>query len=286
MRRIVRPQWVFMTIVLLTGMVALSDSRVEDSEVKQSVEFTTEKRGNISSIFASNPFAFPVTVTIELTDDSKNVRMRPRSPATVVLRPVSRRRMVTIQPVRRSKRWSYRYQSSIKYGDSSAKHDPETIYRLPYAKGESYRVGQGPFGDFSHQDKVAYDFALPEGTQICAARGGRVVRVIEHFTEGGESKNLKDRANVIFVLHDDRSIAAYYHLMHEGSQVALGDQVEEGQAIGLSGNTGYSQGPHLHFELLRPIDGKTLGTKPIRFLTAEGPIDELVTDQSYVNPES
>jgi len=285
MKQTAAPRWVFMAILLLAGIVAPSDSRAEESETKQSIEFTTKKRGNISTIFASNPFAFPVTLTIELAESSENTSMRPRSPATVVLRPNSKRRVVTIKPTRRNKRWNYQTKTFTKYGDFSTKHDPETVYRLPYAKGESYRLSQGPFGDFSHQQKVAYDFGLPEGSQICAARAGRVVRVIEHFTEGGVKESFKDRANLIFILHEDGSIAVYYHLIFEGSQVELGDQVEEGQVIALSGNTGYSQGPHLHFELYRPLDGKTMGTEPIRFLTAEGPTDELVTDQSYVNPD-
>ena len=42
-------------------------------------------------------------------------------------------------------------------------------------------------------------------------------------------------------------MAVYAHLQPEGVQVRAGQRVRKGQRIGLSGNTGFTSGPHLHF---------------------------------------
>jgi murein DD-endopeptidase MepM/ murein hydrolase activator NlpD len=55
------------------------------------------------------------------------------------------------------------------------------------------------------------------------------------------------RANFIRILHADGSMAVYAHLAEHGALVRQGQPVETGQRIGLSGNTGYSTAPHLHF---------------------------------------
>ena len=53
------------------------------------------------------------------------------------------------------------------------------------------------------------------------------------------------------VLHDDGSMASYVHLDYEGVLVNLGDKVETGQAIGISGMTGFTTLPHLHLVIYK-----------------------------------
>ena len=48
--------------------------------------------------------------------------------------------------------------------------------------------------------------------------------------------------------HADGSMAVYAHLQLESVVVSVGQGVDTGQRIAASGNTGYSTGPHLHFE--------------------------------------
>jgi murein DD-endopeptidase MepM/ murein hydrolase activator NlpD len=55
--------------------------------------------------------------------------------------------------------------------------------------------------------------------------------------------------NWVMVRHDDGTVARYIHLTQNGALVELGDRVVRGQAIGLSGNSGASTGPHLHFDV-------------------------------------
>ena len=81
------------------------------------------------------------------------------------------------------------------------------------------------------------DIGLPVGTPIYAADGGRVVSV---GTNGGYGMLIKiDHGANIETLYGH--LSKYY--------VSVGDMVYKGEKIALSGNTGFSTGPHLHFEV-------------------------------------
>ncbi len=53
------------------------------------------------------------------------------------------------------------------------------------------------------------------------------------------------------VRHVDGTVARYIHLKKNGVLVRLGNKVRQGQKIALSGNTGQTGGPHLHFDVQR-----------------------------------
>lgn len=94
------------------------------------------------------------------------------------------------------------------------------------------------------------DIAIPEGTRICAAAAGRVVTA---GWEGGFGF-------LVVLEHEDGYSTYYGHLSQP--LVVVGQFVEMGQTIALSGNTGLSTGPHLHFETRH--DGVALD--PLLFL--------------------
>ena len=72
----------------------------------------------------------------------------------------------------------------------------------------------------------------------------------EHrYFEGRPDSALKSRANYVKIRHDDGTIGNYVHLQHDGVLVEVGDKVRTGDVIGMSGNTGFTTGPHLHFEV-------------------------------------
>ena len=147
-------------------------------------------------------------------------------------------------------------------------------YRLPFDYAR-VRVDQGPGGSFSHNDpqnRYAVDFALAEGTPIVAVREGVVMQVESDFDKAGLNREkYGGRANFIRLLHDDGSMAVYAHLQPEGVQVHTGQRVRQGQRIGLSGNTGFSTAPHLHF-VLQVNRGMRLESIPFRMF---GPLGEL-----------
>jgi hypothetical protein len=123
---------------------------------------------------------------------------------------------------------------------------------LPFEAGTSHAISQGMHGGFSHSGNAthALDFACPEGTTVVAARDGVVVGVKEDSNTGCDDPMCADQGNFVRVDHGDGTYASYYHLRRDGALVALGDRVCAGEPIARSGNTGFSSGPHLHFQVV------------------------------------
>jgi len=179
--------------------------------------------------------------------------------------------------------WSYRFDAQWIFGTLTPQHQASAVYSLPYDRGDSWMVGQGYDGDTTHRGKYALDFDLPEGTGIRASRTGIVIETEGRFEVGGPDQALKTRANFVKVQHADGTIANYVHLKYRGVRVRAGQQVRVGQLLGISGNTGFTTGPHLHFEVygIGPdLDRETL---PVRFQTENGP-RELEEGMRYTNP--
>jgi murein DD-endopeptidase MepM/ murein hydrolase activator NlpD len=133
----------------------------------------------------------------------------------------------------------------------------DSPYVLPWEIGKTFSVGQSNCTDGSHslgQIQFAYDINMPIGTNIVAMRSGIVVKVIESYEdlESG-TVGLLDEANLINVKHDDGTEAQYVHLTLNGALKNEGDSVIQGEIIALSGNTGYTTGPHLHFQVMQAL---------------------------------
>lgn len=84
------------------------------------------------------------------------------------------------------------------------------------------------------------DIAAPIGTPVMAVANGVVVE--SGWNDGGYGKLVKIR-------HNDGSVTFYAH--NSRLLVRRGQQVEQGSLIAEVGSTGYSTGPHLHFEVHR-----------------------------------
>jgi len=152
-------------------------------------------------------------------------------------------------------------------------------YVLPYPPGDTYFVSQGNCTQRTHvlgtRDQYAYDFALPIGATVVAARDGVVEELEERFLD---RNGVTEEANYVLVRHDDGTAAVYFHLTHQGVLVELGAAVERGRPIGRSGQTGRAGiGPHLHFGVLGG-DGRTI---PVTFRNTTAHPSGLQEGQSY-----
>lgn len=81
------------------------------------------------------------------------------------------------------------------------------------------------------------DFRAATGTRVYASKTGKVTYAAR---KGGYGKT-------VVMQHEDNFSTSYGHLSRV--YVSVGDIILQGQVIGLSGNTGRSTGPHLHFEI-------------------------------------
>lgn len=102
-----------------------------------------------------------------------------------------------------------------------------------------FGMRRDPFGGRHYDFHGGIDLSCPLKTAIRSSRRGRVVYT--GFSGG--------YGNLVIVEHE-RGYRTYYgHLSR--ILAATGDQVDTGQIIALSGNTGHTTGPHLHFEIRR-----------------------------------
>jgi murein DD-endopeptidase MepM/ murein hydrolase activator NlpD len=86
---------------------------------------------------------------------------------------------------------------------------------------------------------------MNEGSDVCAARGGIVSKVVvTHDGHGYRAPN-----NYVVIDHGDGSSGWYLHLQKGGSLVRVGERVVQGQKIAKSGHVGRSLAPHLHFHV-------------------------------------
>lgn len=150
------------------------------------------------------------------------------------------------------------------------KDDTSFVYQLPYETTRSHLLVQGYFGKFSHKERAALDFKMKRGTNILAARDGIVTRVKEDGDKGGWNPKYRQYGNNIIIQHSDNSRSGYWHLEKNGALVNVGDTVKQGQVIGLSGKTGYTAFPHLHFIVWRSDGRGQWQMIPTRFKTKKG----------------
>jgi murein DD-endopeptidase MepM/ murein hydrolase activator NlpD/putative intracellular protease/amidase len=156
-------------------------------------------------------------------------------------------------------------QAGLRIASFDLQEGPVGAYRYPWKGGDSYTVGQGnnnATGSHNGSQSFAYDFSLPSGTEIRAAREGTVEWLQENLTatydptEPTSATNmpfpngsLQNWGNTVRIRHSGGFSSWYFHIQANGVRVNVGDVVTQGQVIATSGNTGRTSGPHLHFQV-------------------------------------
>lgn len=125
-----------------------------------------------------------------------------------------------------------------------------SIWPVMGSLSSGYGVRNNPFGGYSREFHKGQDIAVPLGTPIMATADGVVVSACWHHGYG----------NAIYIDHGNGIMTRYGHLSR--IDVREGQTVKRGDLIALSGSTGRSTGPHLHYEVR--INGEA--TNPLPYL--------------------
>lgn len=87
------------------------------------------------------------------------------------------------------------------------------------------------------------DIGLVEGTEILSSYDGTV------YEKGYNEEGLGEYIKIKHIIETEQYLTVYGHLKRDGIIVKEGDTVNKNDIVALSGNTGKSTGPHLHFEV-------------------------------------
>jgi murein DD-endopeptidase MepM/ murein hydrolase activator NlpD len=235
------------------------------------VTVTTSLVGRQVRFSARNEYVVPVEVVLAL-DALHNLELPPPDQSMRwVVAPQSELVLLTLAAVDDNVAPEAEYRFVWIPGNPDSQHDASHLYRAPFAVAKNYPITQAfPVGitHLTPDSYYAVDLAMPVGTDIYAARAGTVFEVAStNFSGGMDAAQDIAKANIVRIMHDDGSQAAYAHLNWNSIRVRPGDRVERGQYIADSGNTGFSSGPHLHFVVMVNL-GMRLASVPVLF---EGP---------------
>ncbi|MDO8653707.1 MAG: M23 family metallopeptidase [Undibacterium sp.] len=225
------------------------------------------QRPNSQVVTASNTSRVPISVNLILSSAS-NFASNRAWPIHALIAPGKTVELAEVYSADRRIGFTYYYNWTMQIGDPSARPAPDARYIVPFIGNRPFQVSQAVDGPiFSHnqpRNKFAIDIPMPIGTTIVAARAGYVIERVMQFDEGKAEQTYYDKANFIRILHDDGTWAEYAHLKNYSSNIYPGQRIDAGVAIGLSGNSGFSTEPHLHFQINVNDKGKIISL-PFQF---------------------
>lgn len=152
----------------------------------------------------------------------------------------------------------------------------KNTYALPFKKKYLIKAISHPKAHFAHF-KEAIDFILPRGTLLLAPKAGKVVDIKVDSKKGGADPKYNNMKylNYLTIQHSNGEFSQYAHLKYQGSLVKVDDKVKQGQPIALSGNTGFSTTPHLHFHIFK-LNNTEVGWESLKIKFKE----KIVIDKS------
>ncbi len=260
-------------VLLVLSAVSLAVPTVAKEECSADwIDIKSIKDGGSVELKAVNAREIPITLTLHVW--TRNMTADRPKTVTETVPPKASQLVMVLSETDTDKKSRYSFDCAWTVGSIHATHDEDFLYQLPYESGKSYYVLQGYSSRLSHTGPEQYtvDFYMHEGTPVHAARSGIVARTEGSHSKGCWKSGCGKYANYIVILHDDWTTGEYYHLQKHGVLVELGDRVVAGQQIGLSGNTGNSTMPHLHFGVYRATPWGKYQSVPVRFSSSDGPV--------------
>lgn len=134
-------------------------------------------------------------------------------------------------------------------------------------------VKVGPFltelSPVSHYEAYnqSIDFLVPEGTDVLAAADGEIIEIVIDNYQSGLTPEFSKFANLITIMHNgyNEEYSRYVHLAQDSLSKGLkiGSKVRRGQIIAKTGQTGWTDRPHLHFMVYKKAEKLLIGDKEI-----------------------
>lgn len=129
------------------------------------------------------------------------------------------------------------------------------LYALPVRKADLIAVAHDRSPAHVGGLSNSIDFYVDEGTAVFAAETGRVIFARGNNQEHGIDLSFWNKGNLVVIQHGNGELTDYEHLAHRSVSVRVGQHVAQGELIARSGNTGFTENPHLHFSVLRRLPG-------------------------------
>jgi murein DD-endopeptidase MepM/ murein hydrolase activator NlpD len=255
------------------------------------IEFEMYRNGDRIVQIARSRYAVPMMISwsitsldnLEATTPASGVAFLPAAPS-----PLGIGKAIVLAELRQpdlSQRYHRHLAFRARFGDPRAVPKPYD-YALPYPHGLTFAVLQGFHGAFSHKgsNEFAVDFDCPVATPVLAAREGTIVAAHAAAQGSGTTPDYLDyrRTNFVIVMHDDGTLGEYMHLAPSSVDVKPGQRIERRQILALSGSTGFSSTPHLHFQVMTAADdGIAARSFPFQLAIRPDKVEEPVLGRRY-----
>ncbi|CAN5899833.1 peptidoglycan DD-metalloendopeptidase family protein [soil metagenome] len=279
----------------ITQIGHLDDRMIDFRYDGGQLEFDMYRLGHRVVLSARNRYAVPIMVAWSI-GTLENLRPVGETSGVVLVPPASRSLgsgplviLTELEQLDSTQPYSRTLTFKARFGD------PDVVpirydYGLPYPRGQTFAVLQGFHGAFSHRgsNEFAVDFDCPVATPVLASRPGTVVAANATAQGSGTTPDFLDykRTNFVMVMHEDGTIGEYMHLAPATVEVKPGQHVERGQELALSGNTGFSSTPHLHFQVMTAApDGVSAQSFPFEMAVAPGKVEEPTLSRRYTGWE-
>ena len=179
--------------------------------------------------------------------------------------------------------WPIGSKETTTYGEKLyAKGDPETMIIT-----SEFGYRDNPLNPGSKQFHSGLDIAGGSGlgnVNIIAAKSGIVVYPTDKSqttcpSGSGSSNCGGGYGNYVVIQHTDGNYTLYAHMAENSITVQAGQSVEQGQVIGKMGSSGYSTGPHLHFEIREGQNASSSTVDPLNYISVETPRQVNASDE-------